>query len=114
MPFWRKIFLQNVSSYDYDRAYSTLIDRRNISDETCSIFKACILCKIFDFIEMDSDQFIAFDYKTHITDDDNPSSLNHWASQSKIANTSKLQVSSNERRVMSELSKKSKFSIPVY
>ena len=65
-----KYYLTNVSSYDYDKAYSTLIDRRNISDETCSIFRANILYRIYDTIDFSTDKFICFDYKTHMPEHD--------------------------------------------
>ncbi|ABO45345.1 DNA polymerase B [Gryllus bimaculatus nudivirus] len=56
---------------DYKVAYTTLIDRLNLGDETTGIFPASLLLSIWNFLNAISETFslendyVLFDYKTH-------------------------------------------------
>lgn len=58
---------KNVQVYDYRIAYPLLIDKKNISDETCLIIPAHILVLLFKLLpKTHIHEFEVYDYKTHI------------------------------------------------
>jgi DNA polymerase elongation subunit (family B) len=56
--------IQNVQVYDYRIAYPLLLERCNISQETCGIFRASELLTIFDRIPR-PERFESWDYHSH-------------------------------------------------
>jgi len=55
----------DIQEYDYRIAYPMLMDRLNMSDETCAIMTARDLSLLFPFVK-NKHQYRVFDYVTHI------------------------------------------------
>lgn len=64
---WKEDIQLNIESCDYRTAYSLLIDRKNLSDETVEIVQASILAKFYPFIR-EPYYYTTYDYMTHAGD----------------------------------------------
>lgn len=68
--------VNHIQCYDYRIAYPLLIERKNISDETCQIFKASHLLRLYPFISR-PDEFESWDYINHVSSNKTRSKILH-------------------------------------
>lgn len=57
----------DIQEYDYRIAYPLLMDRLNISDETCTVMKSSDVAQLYPFIKC-KNEYRVFDYNTHVSD----------------------------------------------
>lgn len=69
--------VQDVEEYDYITAYPFLIERDNLSDETCGVYPADYICRNYPFIKH-RENFKCYVYLSHVSQNKTDSQITYY------------------------------------